>query len=370
MHPQKKWTLISAVLIIATSVVFVSISTPKKPTQTQARSSARQVITQRAVYGTHPIAIQNTGQLIAKDQLKLIAQSTGELTAHPHPFQDGQAVKKGAVILQINPQEHILALQALKSKFQTKVISVLADIQLDYPDRLDVWAQFFNDIQLDAPLPPLPTITHPKEHLFLSSRDLINDYLTIKQRESALDRLIIKAPFNGSLVDTQVKSGDTVTAGTYLGRFITDTTYTLWIGLRIEEASLITIGQPVTLTHHLLTGKWTGKIMAISKSVDPKTQLINVGIHTQNPSLKEGMYMITTIHAGPIKDCIQINRDTLINDQAEVFIVTQNTLVKTPVKVRFKTATHAYIQGLAPDTHILTQAISGAHTGMKVIPIQ
>jgi HlyD family secretion protein len=143
--------------------------------------------------------------------------------------------------------------------------------------------------------------------------DIQSAQLTITQRENALtdarDKLadyFIRAPFDGTVANINVKKSDSVGSGSIVATLIT-AQKVAEISLNEIDAAKIKVGQKATLTFDAIDGlSLTGKVVEIDTigtvSQGVVTYGVKIGFDTQDSRVKSGM----TVNAAVITD-IRLN---------------------------------------------------------------
>ncbi len=154
------------------------IAVPKK--------NPRLIQTRLVEYETVKSAIEVPGRLSSGRIVDVISEAQGEILPGDVNLKVGENFNKGQMICRIYDTEQILSIKASKSRFLNSLASALADIKFDYPDKFDAMEAFFETIKIDEPMPEIPDIEDKSLKIFLASRDILNQYYTIKGMEERL----------------------------------------------------------------------------------------------------------------------------------------------------------------------------------------
>ena len=240
---------------------------------------------------------------------------------------------------------------------------------MDYPESYPTIKDFFDDIKIDEPLPDLPEIKSEQEKIFLASKNILNDYYTIKGSEVRLSKYRIQAPFNGSYTDVMLEVGAIANPGSRIARIISTGALELEVPVEISEIKWLKIGQSVLVTSEDEQISWNGKIIRIADFVDQGTQSVSVFV-TVNPAkekpLYEGQYLKAHFTGYTIEDAMEIPRRAVFNSNM-VFVVNDSIISKREVNIIKINQESLIFNGLDPGTVVVAEPLVGAIDGNKVI---
>jgi multidrug efflux pump subunit AcrA (membrane-fusion protein) len=242
---------------------------------------------------------------------------------------------------------------------------MMADLKLDYPKAYDQWNAFLAGFDLQSPLPPLPEVRDKKAEFFIAGRGVISAYYAIKNLEERLGKYSIRAPYDGVLASAFVTQGTLVRPGQNLGEFIATDAYELSLSIAPNASDFLTIGDEVSLSSRSGDRNFSGYITRINRRVDPTTQMVQVFVETKDSALKEGMYLEAEISAGFVDNALLLSRKLLVDDTS-IYGVKDGVLVLVAVEPIYFMPNRMVVRGVPDGTIVLTQPVSGAHTGMRV----
>lgn len=116
-----------------------------------------------------------------------------------------------------------------------------------------------------------------------SKSALTNTLNSFEQNKINLEKLEIRAPFDGTIIDIPVKTGDEILPGKTLAQIENPTTFKIIAYLTPTQIKNIKIGDTVKIGT-----KSSDKIFAISQTVDPTIKKYKIEILHQNPYLHSG----------------------------------------------------------------------------------
>lgn len=361
--------LFGVLLIIASVYVSKLIISNKNTIRKAPPKVIKTVYVDTVLNSTIPIIIPANGNLIAKRRLEIYSEVQGIFKPASKLFKPGEKYNKNEIFITINNTEYYSSVQSAKSNLYNSIVSIMADLRLDFPDIYPKWQDYIKSFDLDKTTPKLPKMSSEKENYFITGRGIVSNYYSVKNLEERLTKYTIKAPFKGILTESLVTEGTLIRNNQKLGEYIDPSIYEMEVSLGKNYASLLKIGENVQLNNLENTEKYAGKISRINGSVNTDSQTIAVFIEIKNSSLKEGMYLEAKINAKNEPNAIEINRSLLL-DENKIFIVRDNVLDIMEVTPTYFSETKVVLKNIPDKTIILSNPFPGAFVGMSVKPLQ
>jgi len=194
--------------------------------------------------------------------------------------------------------------------------------------------------------------------------------------EARLDETVVRAPFSGRLGLRRISLGALITPGTEITTL--DDTSRIKVDFRVPETALAFIkkGQTVSATSAAYAGEvFQGKVGTVSSRVDPVTRSVEIRAHFDNKQakLRPGMFLAATLTAAVRKNAILIPEESLIaaSDARYVFAIKDGKADKVAVK----TGEHVkgeieILSGIEAGTPVVTAGIQKVRQGqaVKILP--
>ena len=312
------------------------------------------------------ISFKSNGTLSAKNKIDLFSEVQGIFENSAHSFRSGVSYRKGEILMQINSQEFRSNLQIQKSNFYQKLVTILPDLKLDYPNQFDKWERYIQAFDMDQSVKILPTFDDQREKLFITGRGIPTAYYSVKNLEERLSKYTIYAPYNGILTQANINKGTLVNPGQRLGAFISPNVFELEVTLSSSMTQFVKIGKQLKLQSLDAKQQWMGKITRINPIVNPKSQSISFFVQVAGKGLQEGMYLEALIESNNDKLVYEINRSLLV-DGNNIYTVKSDSLLelKSISVLHFNEKT-ALVEGLTDGEFILSQPLPGAFDGKVV----
>lgn len=365
----------SLVLIIVISfglMQFLAAQREELPRRTP-EVGERWVKAEPVSYSSIESQVNGMGRVTSTEVVQVIAEASGKIERGSVDLKKGERFRAGDTLLVIYKDEMELALQAQKSRFLTTTANLLPDIKIDFPEKYDEFLQFFNSISIDKDFPPLPDIQSEKMKIFLASRNILNEYYSIKQAEKQLDRHTIRAPFSGTFSDVQLQVGAFTGMGGRIASIIRTDEIEVEVPLPQNQAHFIRVGDPVSLHSDEREMDWTGKVVRVSDFVDLNTQRRSVFVRVPSNSKKplyQNEYLIAEFSGMTLTNAMEIPRNAVDNTDI-VFTVENGRLKKHQIDiVKYNTETIVF-NGLPEGVFVVTQPLINVaeNTPVKILGV-
>ncbi len=338
------------------------------PAVNTAEKQLRLVQTRKVDYRDVNTAIEVPGRLVAGRTVEVISEVQGKILPGDVPLKKGQRFSKGDLLCTIYDQEQILSIKASKSRFLNSLASALPDVKFDYPDQYQDILNFFESVKIGEEMPELPEINDKSLKIFLASRDILNQYYTIKVAEERLQKHYIHAPFNGTFVTVSLEAGGIANPGTRIAQIIKTDVLELEVPVEVNDLKWVQVGDEVQVFDETHAHTWTGTVTRISEFVDPNTQSAGVFVQIkntpQNP-VYAGMYMVAHFDSKIVGQAMEIPRQAVFN-QNEVFIVQDSALIKRKINIRKVNENTLIFNGLDEGLELVVEPLINVKEGTVV----
>ncbi|HKJ47595.1 MAG TPA: HlyD family efflux transporter periplasmic adaptor subunit, partial [Christiangramia sp.] len=226
---SKKRVLIICGVILLAAIVITSIIFLTEPTASSegaTKQMAMLVKVEPAVKGDFKPVIIATGTVQPVEDVNLSALVGGEVMRRDASFIPGGFVKKGEVLLQIDPSDYRNTLELRKSNLQQ------AETDLDVEmGRQEVAEQDLELLGIDSLSANQKSLVLRKPQLNSVKANLKSAEASVQQAQLNLSRTTIKAPFDAHILSQNVTIGSQVSPGDNLGRLVGTDFY--WINLTV-----------------------------------------------------------------------------------------------------------------------------------------
>ena len=369
---QKVLRLLAGVLILFVGFFMMQslIGMKQSPSVTLPETMARPVRT-TVVFNTQVTPkVPVEGRVQAWNRIDLFAEVNGVLSLMGEDFREGKSFKEGEIILNLDDSESRSNLKSARSVYLQLVTGMLASIQVDFPERIEVWEQYVASIDVTKALPSLPTLESKREEYFIVNRGIQASFYSIKASEERVSKFTVRAPFDGFVAQALVKPGALVRAGQPLGLFVGTDVYEIQTAVHSRYLATIKIGDKVIFHDENDLVVAEGKVDRIAGNVNVSTQSATVfckvrASENRQDQMRDGSYLSGFIESSEIENAFEIQMN-LIDGEGKVFVVNSNELAKMSVVQEFRSIETAIVSGMPNGTLILSDPITGAYLGMPV----
>ncbi|UOB18683.1 efflux RND transporter periplasmic adaptor subunit [Abyssalbus ytuae] len=358
-------SVLGGALILGSIFLGKYIIDSKKKPQVVIPKLVKTVFVDTVNNGNVAIVIETNGNLTAKNRIELYSEVQGIFRRGSKPFKPGQNFSKGQTLLRIDASEYYASVQSQKSNLYNLIAATMPDLRLDFPDIYNKWQTYLNNFDINKTTPQLPEMSSEKERFFITGRNIISTYYTVKNLEQRLSKYTLSAPFSGVLTEALVTEGTLIRNGQKLGEFIDPSVYEMEVTVNKSYGTFLKVGEEVELKNLDNTQVWKGKIIRINGSVNQQTQTVSAFIEVKSDDLKEGTYLEAFLKARNEPESFEISRKLLL-DNNEIFVVKDSILDIIPVKPVFFSDNTAVVKGIPNGTVILSRPVPGSYAGMLV----
>ncbi|MCP4713692.1 MAG: efflux RND transporter periplasmic adaptor subunit [Deltaproteobacteria bacterium] len=315
-----------------------------------------------------PAEIIAYGRVKSSQPVILYSEVSGTLERGDLPFKPGQRFHQGDLLLKVDDRQIRLDINTKKSELLNALASVLPEIRVDFPDQYELWERYFNSCNFERMVPELPEAANQKIKLYLSRFNVYMIFFTIRNMEIKLDKHHIVAPFDGSIVDADLRVGSNARNGTRLGEIINMEDLEVELPVPSEDIRWIDRSKSVLISSDENEGSWQGTVRRVGKAVDTRTQtaLVFVQIdHNGGDQLYDGIFVKTTIPGRTIPNACYVPRKALYNERF-VYLIDDGKLERREVGIARREFDRVIInKGLVEGEVLVIDILQGVASGMS-----
>jgi multidrug efflux pump subunit AcrA (membrane-fusion protein) len=369
---QKVLRLLAGILILFVGFFAMKslIGMKQSPSVTLPETMARPVRTTVVLNTQVTPKVPVEGRVQAWNRIDLFAEVNGVLSLMGEDFREGKSFNEGEIILNLDDSESRSNLKSARSVYLQLVTGMLASIQVDFPERIEVWEQYVESIDVTKSLPSLPAPESKREEYFIVNRGVQASFYSIKASEQRVSKFTVRAPFDGFVAEALVKPGALVRAGQPLGLFVGTDVYEIQTAVHSRYLATVKIGDKVLFHDENDVLVAEGKVDRIAGNVNTSTQSATVfckvrASANRQDQMRDGRYLSGVIESSEIKNAFEIQMN-LIDGEGKVFVINLNQLDKMSVVQEFRSIETAIVSGIPNGTLILSDPITGSYLGMPV----
>lgn len=369
----KKWIPV-LVLILAVLITVVLIKSRKPPVKKPFLDRGTLVEVQRISAQDIALKINATGTVQPRQQLRLSPQVSGKVIALHQNFRVGGEVKKGDLLITIDPRDYALAL--------TKAQNTLSGAILNYEQVANLARVARSEwLVINGTTPPPPLAAYEPQ-LQQAQATVKAAEADVEQSKLNLARTKIYAPYSCRIITESVDLGQNLTTGSEIAILTGTDQSEVVIPIPIDELPWLqfkhsnkskTAPATVSITTSAQHFTWLGEVDRILANVDEQGRMSRIVVtinapystHAELP-LQLGMFVDVELQGITIKNVFAVPRSAIRDDNA-VWLVDNNfRLHMQPITVVRKESQLVVITGITSEDNVITSAISGAAEGMKL----
>ena len=382
MSKKRILIICGAILLVAVVITaFIFLTEPTASSEGATKQMAMLVKVEPAEKGNFKPIIVATGTVQPVEDVMLSPLVNGQVIRRDASFIPGGFVKKGEILLQIDPSDYRNTLELRKSELQQ------ADTDLDVEmGRQEVAEQDLELLGIDSLTTGQKSLVLRKPQLNSVKANLKSARASVQQAQLNLSRTTIKAPFDAHILSQNVTIGSQVSPGDDLGRLVGTDFY--WVNLTVPVNKIKWLhfpdsdsekGSPVKI---MSTSAWNkdefreGFLYKQVGALDDQTRLARVLVRVSDPlgrnsekdqpELMIGSFVEAHMQAEEIKNVTRLNRD-LIRSNNTVWVMKNGELQIREIEILLTDAKYAYIQkGLEDGDQVVVTNLSTVSNGIKL----
>lgn len=300
------------------------------------------------------------GNVSSFNSIDLISEVQGKLSQGKVDLKAGVKFRKGDLLYKIYDVEARYSLRARKSSFINLIANILPDIKSDYPNEFSKWSNYIESIKLNKNIPELPAWTSNKEKVFLSSKQVLSEYFSIKGQEEQLKKYSIYAPFNGTISQVYTTNFSVVNPGSKVIKVAQNSNFEMSISIPTHQIESIKIGSKATILTIENTIKGYGKVVRISDILNQNTQSINVFVKAtpiENQKFIEGEYLKVDLNIEGKNNGMTIPSTAIKNSSVMVFNTKDSLIHQKQISILNEDVSGTFVSGLTDGEIVITQEV-------------
>jgi len=363
-------TLIVLIIIIAIGYGAIWFLNKNKP---QARTAPPQesIVTVDATdveVKDYIVQINSNGSVSAKTNSTLVAQVSGEITSISDNFASGASFKKGELLLTIDQGNYLSAISSSQASL-AQAESALETEQAAAEQAIKDWQRLGYSGQPNDRVLRKPQLQAAQAQLDAAKA-------SYNKAQLDLSRTKIRAPYDGSVVNTQVGLGQFVSTGSPLGSVFSNQGLEIKLPVNQEEYAQLDLNQEqgtaVTLYADLAGQRhqWPAQVVRADKAFDTTTRQLNVIAEITSPisdkglELKIGQFLNATI-SGIKMIGAKVIPNTAVREGRYVFVFENGTLQRQAIDIVWQDDNFTIIDNLNESTKVVTTSLGSVVSGSK-----
>jgi len=382
MNKKNVFFVCLGILLIAVVGTFMIFMTePTAQHEGASKETAMLVEVVQIERGDFFPTIKATGTVQPVEDIVLSPRVSGQIINRSAAFTPGGFVKRGEVLLQIDPSDYRNVLELRKSELK----QMEANLRMEM-GRQEVAQQDYELVGDSLP-PETKELVLRQPQLESVKASVESARASVDQAQLDLDRTTIRAPLDAHILSRNVTVGSQVSPGDNLGRLVGTENYWIVVNVPVSQLQWLTFpskeneqGSRVRIVNrsawqndHYREGFLYNRI----GSLDDQTRLARILVTVPDPlaqkdqadtlarpKLMIGAFVEVQIIGNKIEDVIRVDRDYIRSNQT-VWVMENGRLSIKPVEILFSDEQYAYInKGLSDQDRVVTTNLSTVVDGV------
>jgi membrane fusion protein (multidrug efflux system) len=343
--PGERPAIAIALLALAASIAAGCSKPEAHNGNSHADAAVTDVVSVIATTKPLGLVIEAVGTARANESVDVTSKASNIVAAIR--FEDGDSVRKGSVLVELDATEAQAALAEAEA--------ALAESENQYKRSRDLYSQQALSVaQLD-----------------LIEATLKGNRARVGVAKARLEDTLIRAGFDGRTGFRRVSVGGLVSPGTVVTTL--DDTSVIKLDFTVPETYLYALerGLPVTATTVGLPGKvFQGAVSHLDSRVDPVTRSITVRaeLPNRNGLLRPGMFMTVTLR-GEETSSLLVPEEAIVPEQGKAYVFAMREGVAERREVRLgkrRPGEVEIVSGLAENERVIIEGTQNIRDGSRV----
>ena len=300
--------------------------------------------------GPQVVKIRGEGTVSPLREINLVPEVGGKVLSVSPSLVNGGVLKKGDILLQIDPVDYQLAVTLAEAKVKDAE-SLLELAEEEAAAAKDEWRLLYEDSDTNEKPPPLVA---KEPQLAAAQARLAADQADLRKALLNLERTKLKAPFDGRVAEESVDIGQYVSPGQTLGTLYSTEAAEIVVPLEGEDLFWFDVpdftsgdghGSPAVVRAQIAKREltWPGEVVRTEGRLDERTRMIRVVVRVEKPYAKKpplvfGLFVTVEIEGRRISSAAILPRAALHQDDV-VWVVDDES------RLRFRQVDVGRIQG-------------------------
>lgn len=324
------WFQLLFVVTVVGAAILVSVSLkPESSKRFATRAPDPVVVSVVEPQATaYEPSVSLNGVVEARTITEVIPQVSGRVVDVSPAFRPGAAFAEGDVLFRIEASDYELAIEQTLAEIEA-ARSELALLEAQAAAERRVWDQQFSDRKIPDLVAKVPQIIAAKARIRSGEA-------ARAAAELSLGRTVVRAPFDGRVLDTQLDVGQVVGAGVALGTIFSDDSLEIAVPVSGEELALLgnAIGRSAAIAREGVAGPGLdARVVRQAAALDERTRLSTLFLAADSPeALMLGEFVGIEMRGQSAPEVYRVPAASLTS-RDQVWVVEDETLREREVDV-------------------------------------
>ena len=362
-HRLAGWLQLVFVVAVVGAAMLVSVSLQPEKSNRVASSAAEAVPV--SVVVPQPIVFEPTvrlnGVVATRTLTDVVPQVSGRVIGVSPSFRPGASFAEGEVLFRIDPRDYELAVERTLAEIEA-ARSELALLEAQSEAEKQVWDQQFSDRKIPDLVARVPQIAAAKARIHSGEA-------ARSAAQLSLDRTVVRAPFDGRVLDTRLNVGQVVGAGVAVGSVFSADSLEISVPVSREELALLgdLAGRRASVFREgEVSASVAAQVARQAASLDERTRLRTLYL-AADPSadLTLGEFVNVEIRGDAATETVQVPAASLTS-RNQVWVVEDGLLQSREVRVVGSEDNVAVVHGFDSAEGIVAIPPANSRNGLPV----
>lgn len=387
MQKLLKWVAPAVFLMLCIGIASILMATKPEPQRRIPPTPVPTVNAMRLAKQTFQVIVPSQGVVQARTRSSLIPQVSGEITWISESFRSGGFFKPEEELVKIDPRDYETALVVAKATLAQRASAY--EVEKAQHEQAKVnWGRLGNGEKASALVLREPQLAEAKALMESAAAN-------VERAERDLERTVIKAPYEGRIMEKNVDVGQTVSPGTTLAEIFATDYVEIRLPLRNEHLDFVDLPEmfrdlkpqeSLLRPAVRLTGQygsrdvtWNGRVVRTQSAFDARSRELFViaqvddpygKVDEEHPPLKINQYVRAEIQGDQLEDVFVVPRAALRNNDEVVLIGKDNKIIRRAVEVIWRQGEQVVIRdGVTEGEVLCLSSLLFAADGAEVRPV-
>ncbi len=367
--------LVAMVLCFGALVSYYIVHTKPKLPKRKPKPVIPLVKVKKLAPENYRLVVNGYGTVKALRVGNIVPEVSGRVVYLSPKLIPGGTFKRGEVLVRLDKRDYETALYLAEAELE-EAKRAFEEIKAQAIAAKEEWRNVLGHKE------PPPPLVAKEPQLAAAKARIAAAEAKVAKAKLDLARTVIKAPFDGIVVESHLELGQFVAKGAVLAKVYDTHAVEIAVPLEVERLSFFDIpgfnakkGSLVKVWLNIGEEKvYPGQVVRTAAQADEKTRLINVFVRvkrplSQKPPLLPGLFVKVEIKGHLLKNVFLVPREALYFEEGNwyLWLVKDGVLKRKTVKVFLFQGDNAIIkEGLEPGDLLLLTRLSAPVSGMKV----
>ena len=325
----------------------------------------------------HRLRVRTQGTIEAKTQVELAAQVAGKVVQVSDNFADGGFFREGDVLLSIESDDYEFALaraEAALAQAEQRLAEERGRSSQAEREWRELGSREANDLFLRKP------------QLRAAELSVEAAKADVAAAKLALERTIIRAPFNGRVLQKRADIGQFVGNGMTVAQIYAIDALELRLPVSDAQMSLLPealltssgglVGSSAAITVNIGDKEWrfSAPLVRAEAEIDRRTRVANLiaefsgspDLASGRPTLTPGVFARAEILGRPVPGVIELSNTALSPDGHVLIVNDQFLLERRDVRIISRINDRVWVSGVELDEAVVAQLNNTLYPGLQV----